>query len=213
MDFQRNQLAWAISRAITPAPSSTFEREITLKLQRLLDKDRAMSLEPSHQRHAFLEGDLPGKGTVVRFTEETAFQLLLGLLLLDSGLTQSRVVRLIRDLGNDLARQYQWIVAHSPAALRGTRDEGSWRRDLQRGRFAVARSHLSFVVVTGNLADQDGTVEHRLCRNSDQLISAIAELSLAPRPLICIELTNRAWAIWHWLTQAPVITRGRRPAS
>jgi hypothetical protein len=162
--------------------------------------------------HAFLEGDLPGKGTAASFTEEKTFLLLLGVLFLQSGLTQSRIVRLIKDIQVGLCRQYKWIVANPPKT-RPEQSEVNSRKDLEGRGTAVAPVHLSYVVATGNLADPDGAVRCHLCRSNDQLVNAVADLSHPPRPLICLELSSLAWAVWHWLPQAPVNTRGRRPSS
>jgi hypothetical protein len=212
MIFRRSQVAWTIARVLTAKPSPVFERDVILRVQRLIDSDRTSGFATSDKGQAFHKGELPGKGTTVGFTEENVFLLLLGVLLLQSGLTQSRIVRLVQDLQADLCRQYQWIISHTPETLRGARTDEAWRKDLGRGRIAVEPAHLSYVVATGDLADLHGAVIYRLCRNTDQFIKAIAELSYPPRPLIALELTNPAWAVWHWLPQAPLITRGRRPS-
>lgn len=172
--YQRNQVTWAVARCIIPYPAPDFERDIAVKLQRLIDKDRALALDAPLGAHAFLDDDLPGKGTLVRFTEESAFLLLLGLLFLESGLTQSRVVRLIRDMKDDLCLHYHWVLSFPAATLKGSRSAAVWQKDLGRGRVARDPAHLTFVVATGNLADPEAEVEHRLCRNRDQLLQALA---------------------------------------
>jgi hypothetical protein len=111
ISYQRNQVVWALARIITPKPSLAFERDVALKVQRLIDRDRATVMESSQKGYAFLDDELPGKGTAASFTEETAFLLLLGVLLLDSGLTQSRVVRVNRDLKDGICKQYEWIIS------------------------------------------------------------------------------------------------------
>jgi hypothetical protein len=115
MFYQRNQVAWAIARCLAFEPRKDFEREVALKLQRLIDTDRATS--PEGAQLAFLEGELPGKGTTAQFSEDASFLLLIALLLLEGGLTQSRVVRLVRAFRTELCRQYEWIISN-PVALR-----------------------------------------------------------------------------------------------
>ena len=108
MNFQRNQVSWTVARILSEDPSPAFERDIAMKVQRLIDRDRATETASSHTARAFLEEDGPGKGTVVEFSEEAVFLLLLGVLFLESGLTQSRVIRLIRDLRAELCEHQQW---------------------------------------------------------------------------------------------------------
>ncbi len=210
MNFRRNQVSWTVARILSEDPSPAFERDIAMKVQRLIDRDRATETASSHTARAFLEEDGPGKGTVVEFSEEAVFLLLLGVLFLESGLTQSRVIRLIRDLRTELCEHQQWILTFVPASLKGQRTDAAWKRDIERRHFANDKGHLTYLVASGNLADPDGEMTHRLCRKHEQMAETVGALSLGSGPVIVIELTNRVLQTRDWLSKAPRITRGRR---
>ena len=110
MIYQRNQVVWAVARIISPKPSLAFERDIALKVQRLIDRDRATEIESSQKAMPSLTANCPARERPPpsRRKRHSCFSWDL---LLESGFTQARVVRLIRDLKDDLCQQHEWIIS------------------------------------------------------------------------------------------------------
>ena len=120
----RGQIEWAIAKATdrTQGPGGEPRHDLKMKLKRLLDLDRKKGTDaaqawPEFRRFAFLEGGLPGKGLAISYTPYDAFALFLGLHLLGSNVPQMAVIRLLRRIRLDLAREHERILRLSPERL------------------------------------------------------------------------------------------------
>jgi hypothetical protein len=99
--FRRNQVEEAIFRTL----GAQGERvdELKFRLKRLLVTDRrlgrdANSKEEGDRHYAFYSQDPPGSGTEVMFSGYEAFALLAAIMLLEHGLPQAGVVRVMRQV-------------------------------------------------------------------------------------------------------------------
>lgn len=210
MSYQRNQIVWAIARCLVKKPQAEDEHKVRIRVQRLLDSDRELEVGDRTEGNSFLEGDRPGKGSEMAFEAADGFVLLLAVVLLDTGLTQSRVVRLMRALGPRFRAQFDWLSTFTPADLRKGRDRAKWRKDLAGRQFATDPSQFSYLLVQAELGGAENRIEGWICRTLDELSRAIGRQAKDWAPLIVIELTNRAQQLVAWLSEAPVVRRGRR---
>ena len=114
--FTKGQVVWAIWRALSNYAPETGQpnSQLTNRIKRLLDLDRT-----KHHRGeplAFVDR-LPGsRGVNVAFSKFDAFTLLLGIELLDIGLTQADVVFLIREIRDELKTHFDHIMSDPPPA-------------------------------------------------------------------------------------------------
>lgn len=112
--FSRGQMEWAIAQATgrTQSPNCEPRHDLKMKLKRLLDLDRKCGIDvlkpfPEFRCFAFIEGELPGKGFAISYTQYDAFSLLLGLHLLDTNVPQMAVVRLLRRIRAELQLEHK----------------------------------------------------------------------------------------------------------
>jgi len=103
--FKGNQLQKAIFSTL--GAEGDRATEIKFRLKRLLAADRglgrlAKSPNEADRHYAFFEGNPPGTGADLMFTHYEVFALLAATMLLEHGLPQSVVVKLMRQVRKDL---------------------------------------------------------------------------------------------------------------
>ena len=100
--FKRNQIEEAIIQTLRVLDRQARADELTLRLRRLLATDRSRGAEakPDEEeepsRYAFYSQEPQGSGTEIMFTGYEAFALLTAIILLEHGLPQSTVIRVMR---------------------------------------------------------------------------------------------------------------------
>jgi hypothetical protein len=99
MQYKRNQVEEAIFRTLG-ARNARIDA-LKFRLKRLLVTDRRLVRDPDSdeqgdQHYAFYSRDPPGSGTEVMFSPYEAFALLAAVMLLEHGLPQASVVKVMR---------------------------------------------------------------------------------------------------------------------
>jgi hypothetical protein len=190
-----------------------------MKPKRLLDIDRKKGIDaaqawPEFRRFAFLEGGLPGKGFAISYTPYDAFALLLGLHLLDSNIPQMAVIRLLRLIRPELAREHERILNLSPKRL--AQSKHGLESRIKEGLLVEDPRKIVFLVLpTGAGADllyrrkQAAIKLANIARTRAELVDVVAHLTRVSPPVLVFELINPAHMLAWWLERAPLIRRGR----
>jgi hypothetical protein len=220
--FTRGQVEWAIAQATdrTQGPGGEPRHDLKMKLKRLLDLDRKKGIDAAKpwaefRRFAFFEGGLPGKGLAISYTPYDAFALLLGLRLLGSNVPQMAVIRLLRRIRLELAREHERILRLPPERL--AQSKHGLERKIEEGLLVRDPQKMVFLILpAGAGADlfyrrsQDDSLElANIARSPAELLGFVAHLTLVSPPVLVFELVNAAHQLASWLESAPVIRRGR----
>jgi hypothetical protein len=220
--FTRGQIEWAIAQATdrTQGPGGEPHHDLKMKVKRLLDLDRKKGIDAAKpwsefRRFAFLEGGLPGKGLAISYSPYDAFALLLGLRLLGSNVPQMAVIRLLRRIRLELAREHDRILRLSPERL--AQSKHGLERRIKGGLLVEEPRKMVFVVLpAGAGADllyrrsQDDSLKlANIARSPAELVDVVAHLTLVSPPVLVFELVNAAHQLASWLGIAPLIRRGR----
>jgi hypothetical protein len=171
--FKRNQIEEAIFRTL----GAQGERvdELRFRLKRLLVTDRhsscdAHSEEEGDRQYAFFSQEPPGSGTEVKFSGYEAFALLAATMLLEHGLPQAAVVRVMRQVRAGLAIAHAQTLKKDPATLF---DQQAIRSQAKPGMIAVdntAPVFLAFVRPTNSsVGDPRGGGAVEVCRGHEGL--------------------------------------------
>ena len=217
----RGQIEWAIAQVTgrTVRPGGEPRHDLKMKLKRLLDIDRKKGIDaaqawPEFRRFAFLEGGLPGKGFAISYTPYDAFALLLGLHLLNSNMPQMAVIRLLRLIRLELAREHERILNLSPKRL--AQSKHGLESRIKEGLLVEDPRKMVFLVLpTGAGADllyrrkQDAIKLANIARTRAELVDVVAHLTRVSPPVLVFELINPAHMLAWWLERAPLIRRGR----
>jgi hypothetical protein len=116
MRYKRNQIEEAVCR--TFGAEGARAREMKLRLKRLLVTDRRLAHQSRQgKRFAFFSQEAPGSGIEVMFSSYEAFAALAGLLLLEHGIPQATVVRILRQLRSDLEGAHGETLKKDPKVL------------------------------------------------------------------------------------------------
>ena len=135
-------------------------REITLRLRRLYAADRGLGRRPrSHaqaERHyAFFSDAPPGAGADILFTDYEAFASLAAVLLLEHGLPQVTVIRLLRRLRPQLESIHKENLTKDPRQLF---DEKALLAQPKPGMIAFDSTEpviLAFARLTGSSVNEE----------------------------------------------------------
>jgi hypothetical protein len=164
--FKRNQVEEAIFRTL----GAQGERvdELRFRIKRLLVTDRnsgcdAHSEEEGDRHYAFFSQEPPGSGTEVKFSGYEAFALLAATMLLEHGLPQAAVVKVMRQVRARLEAAHAQTLKKDPATLF---DEQAIRSQAKPGMIAVDNIDPIFLVFGG---DQKGGGAVEVCRGHEGL--------------------------------------------
>jgi hypothetical protein len=120
LQYKRNQVEEAIFRAL----GARDERvdELRFRLKRLLVTDRrlgsnAKSAEEEDRHYAFYSQKPPGSGIEVMFAPYEAFALLAAIMLLEHGLPQSGVVKVMRRVRRQFEAAHAETLKKDPSEL------------------------------------------------------------------------------------------------
>jgi hypothetical protein len=188
-------------------------REITLLLRRLYAADRGLGRRPrSHDQaehhYAFFSDAPPGTGADILFTDYEAFASLAALMLLEHGLPQETVIRLLRRLRPQLESIHKENLTKDPRQLF---DEKALLEQAKPGMIAFQSTEpviLAFARLTGSSVDED---DHgpSVCVDPNELVhfmkthSPGTGISVFDFSRLVHELANN-------LLRANAIKRGRR---
>ena len=215
--FKRNQIEEAIAAVLRPK-NGALPPDLRIRVKRLLDTDRTLGQDadrgkPEAASFAFYSAVPPGSGTEVWFSGYEAFALLVGLRLQGNGWPQRAVVRILRQVRQELERDYHRTLAQDPAQLS---DPEELRRRAYPGALAdKVTDPVYLAIVTperpnGKSADESMPRMCGICRGRRALSDFIRKNAPPGMLTIVLEVAASVHALRHFLLQTKPRKRGRR---
>lgn len=171
--YKRNQVEEAIFHTLGARDARIIE--LTFRLKRLLVADRrlgrnANSDEEWKRHYAFYSQEPPGSGIEVMFSGYEAFALLAAIVLLEHGLPQARVVRVMRQVRRKLEAAHAQTLKKDQGPLF---DPRAILAQARPGMIATDNTEpvfLAFIRLTGSAVDtQPGGSALGVCRGREEL--------------------------------------------
>jgi hypothetical protein len=212
INYKRNQVQGAIFRTFG-AEGARID-ELRFRLKRLLAADRSLgrrpkSCEESNRHYAFYSAEPRGSGVEVMFSGYEAFALLAAIMLMEHGLPQTVVVKMMRQIRHDLEAAHAEILQIEPSILF---DQDAIQAQARPGMLAFNSTHpviLVFIRVTGSSVDKKNMPSLSICRDHDEL-SQFMKIHGAPNTGFSIfEFAGSMHALAESLSQTRAIKRGR----
>lgn len=213
MEYKRNQVEEAIFR--TFGAGEERRKELKFRIKRLLVTDRRLgrnvkSTTEEDQHYAFFGQEPPGSGTEVMFTAYQAFALLAAVILLEHGLPQATVVRILRRVRGPFEAAHVDIMRKDPGRLF---DREAILAQASPGMIAANNTDpvfLVFVRLTASSVDeQNGGGAVAVCRGAAQLQAFIKRHSVPGTGATFFEFVSLMHALAAHLSQTFPIKRGR----
>jgi hypothetical protein len=213
MEHRRNQIEEAIFR--TFGAREKRRNELKFRIKRLLVTDRRLgrnvkSAKKEDQHYAFFGREPPGSGHDVMFTGYQAFALLAAVILLEHGLPQASVVRVMRRVRRQFEAAHGEIMKKDPRTLF---DQQAILAKASPGMIATNNTDpvfLVFVRLTASSVDeQNGSRAVRVCRGPDQLQAFIKRHSVPGTGATFFEFASLMHALADHLSQTFPVKRGR----
>jgi len=187
-------------------------REITLRLRRLYAADRGLGRRPrSHDQaehhYAFFSDAPPGTGADILFTDYEAFASLAALMLLEHGLPQETVIRLLRRLRPQLESIHKENLTKDPRQLF---DEKALWEQAKPGMIAFESTDpviLAFARLTGSVDEDDHGPS--VCVDPNELVRFMRTHSRGTG-ISVFDFSRLVHALANNLLRATAIKRGRR---
>jgi hypothetical protein len=207
--FKRNQIEEALARVIQPG-TATLNSQTAGRVKRLLELDRARgrnkrSQDPAKSNFAFHRVESPGRGHDNPYSEYEVFAVLIGVKLMQHGLSQRGVVGLLRRLRPELEWHHARILRENPSSLF---DEASlMRARVKPGQMAVNNTDPTFIVVYSEQGRKE-SMSVAICRGEREL-SELYHRCGPGYAFTLIELVNFAHALSAALARATPQKRGR----
>jgi hypothetical protein len=211
--YKRNQVEEAIFRAL----GAQGERvdELRFRLKRLLVADRQLghkvdSSEEGDRHYAFYSQEPPGSGTEVMFSEYEAFALLAAIMLLEHGLPQGAVVRVMRQARRRFEAAHAETLKMDPAALF---DAQAILLQARPGMMATDNTHpifLAFKRLTDSAVDDHksgGAVG--VCQGDMELSLFLRKHSVPGTGMTIFEFVRPMHVLAGHLRETRPIKRGR----
>ena len=173
MRYKRNQVEEAIFRTLG-ARGARID-ELKFRLKRLLVTDRrlgrdANSDEEGDRHYAFYSQEPPGSGTEVMFSGFEAFALLAAIMLLEHGLPQAAVVKVMRQVRRPLEAAHAQSLKKDRSTLF---DQQAILAQAKPGMIAVNNTDpifLAFVRLTdSSVGDRTRGGDVEVCRGHQEL--------------------------------------------
>ena len=213
--FKRNQVEEGIFQALSAEGARIYE--LRFRLKRLLAADRTLSRQrksrdDSKRQYAFYSAERPGSGIEVMFSGYEAFALLAAIMLLEHGLPQAGVVRIMRQVRSSLEMAYAQTLEQDPVALF---DEESVSARAKPGMIAIDNIDpvfLAFVTTSSSSAGKQlaGTPA-AVCRGDAELMEFIKRHAVHGRVATIFEFVRLMHALTAYLSQTRPVKRGRAP--
>jgi hypothetical protein len=205
--FKRNQVEEAIFRTLGARDERV--KEVRFRMKRLLAADRRMSANPSGL-YAFFDQEPPGSGNEVMFSGYDGFALMAAVILLEHGLPQSTVVRVMREVRGPFAAAHADILKKDPARLF---DAAAILAQAKPGMIAVNNTDPVFLVfvrlTASSVAGLDGGSAIGICRGNYELTTFIKKHSVPGTGATCFEFAGLMHTLAANLVQTKPIKRGR----
>ena len=183
MEYKRNQVEEAIFR--TFGAREERRRELKFRIKRLLVTDRRLGRNvksaEQDQHYAFFGEEPPGSGHEIMFTAYQAFALLAAVILLEHGLPQASVVRVMRRVRRQFEAAHADILRKDPRTLF---DQQAILAQARPGMIATNNTDPVFLVMVrltaSSVDEQNGSSAVAVCRGPAQL-QAIYRAAFRPR--------------------------------
>jgi hypothetical protein len=213
MEYKRNQIEEAIFR--TFGAREERRNELRFRIKRLLVTDRRLgqdikSAQEEDRHYAFFGQEPPGSGIEIMFSTYEAFALLAAVILLEHGLPQARVVRVMRLVRRPFEIAHAAILKKDPTTLF---DQNAILAKAKPGSIAVNNTDPVFLViarVTASAVDErNGGTAVSVCRGEVELQSFIKRHSMPGMGATFFEFVNLMHALAAHLSQTLPVKRGR----
>jgi hypothetical protein len=212
MEFKRNQIEEAIFR--TFGAREERRDELRFRIKRLLVTDRRLGRnvksKKEEQHYAFFGQEPPGSGHEVMFSGYQAFALLAAVILLEHGLPQSSVVKVMRRVRRQLEAAHADIMSKDPRTLF---DQEAVLAQASPGLIVTnntAPVFLVFVRLTASSVDEQiGKGAVAICRGQDQLQAFIRRHSVPGTGATFFEFASLMHELAAHLAQTFPVKRGR----
>jgi hypothetical protein len=213
MRYKRNQVEEAIFRTLGARDGRIDE--LKFRLKRLLVTDRRLgrdadSDEEEDRPYAFYSQEPPGSGTEVMFSGYEAFALLAAITLLEHGLPQAAVVKVMRQVRRPLEAAHGECLTKDWNTLF---DEQAIRAQAKEGMLAVDNTDpifLAFVRLTDSaVGDQKGSGAVAVCRGYQALGDFFTKHSVPGTGMSIFEFVRPIRVMAANLLQVRPAKRGR----
>ncbi len=213
IQYKRNQVEEAIFRTLG-ARDARLE-EVKLRLKRLLVADRhegrnEHSHEEWNRHYAFYSQEPPGSGIEIMFSGYEAFALLAAVILLEHGLPQAGVVRVMRQVRRRLETAHAQTLKKDPSVLF---DQQAISAQAKPGMIATNNTDpvfLVFIRITGSAVDtRPGGSPVAVCRGRDELAVFLKKHSDPAMGATFFEFVALMHSLAGNLLQTRAIKRGR----
>jgi|SRR5579864_982864 len=214
--YKRNQVEEAIFRTLGAQDDRV--KELRFRIKRLLAADRRTGSDASLARvgtrqYAFFDQEPPGSGNEVMFSGYDAFALLAAIILLEHGLPQATVVRVMRDVGGPFASAHADTLKKDPATLF---DQAALIAQAKPGMIAVDNTHPVFLVfvrlTASSVSRVDGESAIAVCRDTEELMRFIKRHSVPGTGATYFEFAGLMHTLAANLSQTRPTKRGRGAA-
>jgi hypothetical protein len=214
MEYKRNQIEAAIFR--TFGAREERRKELKFRIKRLLVTDRrlgrkAKSVKEDDQPYAFFGREPPGSGHEIMFSAYEAFALLAAVILLEHGLPQASVVRVMRRVRRQFEAAHADIMGKDPRKLF---DQDAILAQAKPGMIAANNTDpvfLVFVRLTASSVDErNGGSAVAVCRGQAQLQAFIKRHSAPGTGATFFEFVSLMHELAAHLSQTSPIKRGRQ---
>jgi hypothetical protein len=213
MEYKRNQIEEAIFR--TFGAREERRNELKFRIKRLLVTDRRLgrnvkSAKEEDQHYAFFGQEPPGSGNEVMFTAYQAFALLAAVILLEHGLPQASVVRVMRRVRRQFAAAHADIMRKDPRTLF---DQAAILAQAGPGMIATNNTDPVFLVfvrlTASSVEEQNGSSAVAVCRGLNKLQAFIKRHSVPGTGATFFEFVSLMHMLAAHLSQTSPAKRGR----
>jgi hypothetical protein len=213
MEYKRNQIEEAIFR--TFGAREERRNELKFRIKRLLVTDRRLgrnvkSAQEEDQHYAFFGREPPGSGIEIMFSAYEAFALLAAVILLEHGLPQASVVRVMRLVRRQFEAAHAAILKKDPSRLF---DQEAILAQARPGLLATNNTDPVFLIIvrlTASSIDvQNGGTAVAVCRGPAELQAFIKRHSVPGTGATFFEFVSLMHALAAHLSQTLPVKRGR----
>ena len=212
--YKRNQIEGAVFRTL--GAKGERAEEVKFRLKRLLVADRefkpgANSVEGEDHYAFYDQAKPPGSGIEVMFSAYEAFALLAAIILLEHGLPQQTVVRVMRQVRGDFEAEHARVLKKDPKALF---DQKAIDAQAEPGAIPLDNTDPIFLAVvrlTGSSVDNSQTPAVAVCRGQAKLMAFIKKRSIAGMGATFFEFTRLMHTFAKDLSRVKPAKRGRAP--
>jgi hypothetical protein len=211
--YKRNQVEEAIFETFG-AKSARID-QLRFRFKRLLAADRNLrqrrkSRGENHRHYGFYSAKPQGSGVEVMFSGYEAFALLAAIMLLEHGLPQAGVVKIMRQVRRSLESAYAQTLKEDPAALF---DEEAVMAGAKTGMIATDNVHPVFLAFA---TDSSSSVDNQIagspvavCQGDAELMEFIKRNAIHGRVATIFEFVRLMHTLTANLSQTRAAKRGR----